>query len=763
MNKKKKFRFYTHKKPLPNESLPEFLQGQELEVVEVDRISELKPEEKIQDNDVVCISGRLLMKAFRMRDRERSARKILDCVSDAVFLLDSKDEVVWANQSARNMTGKHGNDILHQDIYNLLGNYKFVQNIVPTSVCRKTGGTQKGEFYSIKDRRQFFEMEASPWSGGAMADNDDDVKNVLVIVRDITELRLQAESRFNKLRTIHEIGYKLNSSNLETLDTKNPKKRTPQQRMDILRDDIITAARQLMEHEMFELRRVSENGETLDLFAQRGMLPEIKRREVKIARNGYGINGFVAATRDSYMCPDTQNDPRYLSGGIGSRSSLTVPIMFRDELMGILNVESKRENAFTLEDEMYLWIFSRDIGVALNTFRLMEEGRQEAKEEARQEATKTSVEEIHKTMAVPVSRILESTAKLKPFTENSQEMQVELYNISANAQAIRTLVLRVGRELEMGSVVPAEPEIVPKKCSVLYVDATHEYRQETLEFLQKKGMDVYLTQSGQEALLVVRKALEKNEPYYAILVGMGGVKDFGTYHEFMDALAGVYGEFKIPPRFVLLQKGENLSEGDQVEKICEKYPYCRHLVLPENLKSLPGAIGEVAGELFGKRVLLLDSLMLEEDQEVDSAEEILRRRGCTLEEVSSGRKALEDIRAALSQGQPYSLVIVALKTIADFEDRMMFFDELIDLYAEFDAKPPLVLAMRLMNHDPGHVGVNVHLKLEYVKDVGIPYTEDQFIESLLKVLKSVSEMVSPSDSASESQDGEDAVPARGDI
>src|SRR3712207_8342127 len=48
----------------------------------------------------------------------------------------------------------------------------------------------------------------------------------------------------------------------------------------------------------------------------------------------------------SYLCPDTAADPRYLEGATGARSSMTVPLKYHDEVVGTLNVESPRTNAF---------------------------------------------------------------------------------------------------------------------------------------------------------------------------------------------------------------------------------------------------------------------------------------------------------------------------------------------------------------------------------------------------------------------------------
>ena len=69
---------------------------------------------------------------------------------------------------------------------------------------------------------------------------------------------------------------------------------------------------------------------------------------------GNGVTGFVAATGKSYLCEDTENDPIYLPGAPEARSSLTVPLVLHDEILGTFNVESPRVGAFNEHDLQFV-------------------------------------------------------------------------------------------------------------------------------------------------------------------------------------------------------------------------------------------------------------------------------------------------------------------------------------------------------------------------------------------------------------------------
>src|SRR5205823_13013988 len=102
-----------------------------------------------------------------------------------------------------------------------------------------------------------------------------------------------------------------------------------------------------------------------------GLVPEAANRALYAQQEGNGVTGFVAATGTSYLCEDTTSDPLYLEGCKGAKSSLTVPLILHDEVIGTFNVESPEPRAFTESDSMFLEIFTRDVAVALHTLELL--------------------------------------------------------------------------------------------------------------------------------------------------------------------------------------------------------------------------------------------------------------------------------------------------------------------------------------------------------------------------------------------------------
>jgi signal transduction histidine kinase len=69
---------------------------------------------------------------------------------------------------------------------------------------------------------------------------------------------------------------------------------------------------------------------------------------------GRGVTGWVAKMGKPLRVPDVTADPRYVSVRKDIRSELAVPLLVEGTLIGVLNVDSTRYNAFSAEDEELL-------------------------------------------------------------------------------------------------------------------------------------------------------------------------------------------------------------------------------------------------------------------------------------------------------------------------------------------------------------------------------------------------------------------------
>ncbi|PYU63788.1 MAG: serine/threonine protein phosphatase [Acidobacteria bacterium] len=91
-----------------------------------------------------------------------------------------------------------------------------------------------------------------------------------------------------------------------------------------------------------------------------------------------GLTGTAAGERRVLRINDVTDDSRYIrcESGVTVRSELVVPLLLRDRLIGVLDLESSEPHAFTLEHERMLSTLGSYIAVALENARLYQEARQ---------------------------------------------------------------------------------------------------------------------------------------------------------------------------------------------------------------------------------------------------------------------------------------------------------------------------------------------------------------------------------------------------
>jgi phosphoserine phosphatase RsbU/P len=90
-----------------------------------------------------------------------------------------------------------------------------------------------------------------------------------------------------------------------------------------------------------------------------------------------GLTGTAAGERRVLRINDVTDDPRYIhcETGVEARSELVVPLLLRDRLVGVLDLESAKPHAFTAEHERMLQTLGSYIAVALENARLYQETR----------------------------------------------------------------------------------------------------------------------------------------------------------------------------------------------------------------------------------------------------------------------------------------------------------------------------------------------------------------------------------------------------
>lgn len=103
-------------------------------------------------------------------------------------------------------------------------------------------------------------------------------------------------------------------------------------------------------------------------------------REIRIPI-GSGVTGWVAQNRRPLRIGDVSADPRYIQVSPETRSELAIPLLYRGELLGVLNLESERLNAYTESDEEMLSTLAGSLAAIIANARLLERLRRQMERE----------------------------------------------------------------------------------------------------------------------------------------------------------------------------------------------------------------------------------------------------------------------------------------------------------------------------------------------------------------------------------------------
>lgn len=422
--------------------------------------------------------------------------QILEGMPDGVVLLDSDNTIRWANGRMREWCGRE--NLISANFYSALGSPEILgPDFCPFHTALATGQPTGSTLRSSEGR--YYQVHAAPVREiSAHPRRPIPPRHLIVTVRDVTHEMLQQQ----KLAAIHQAGMELADLTPDELFHM-----TVEQRIDLLKQNILHYTRDLLHFDVVEIRLLDQRTGRLEPLLSVGMEPEAANRMLYAQPQGNGVTGFVAATGKSYLCEDTTEDPLYLSGAKDAKSSLTVPLVLHDEVIGTFNVESPEPRAFTESDLQFLEIFSRDVAMALNTLELLVAERASIAAE--------SIEAIHSAVALPVDEILNDAVNvMERYIGHEPEVVERLRRILRNARDIKQVIQKVGQKMAPAAAHPQAQQVDDRPLlrdrRVLVVDADENVRSAAHGLLERYGCIVETAPDGAEAVFMVRSLMPEN-------------------------------------------------------------------------------------------------------------------------------------------------------------------------------------------------------------------------------------------------------------
>ena len=169
--------------------------------------------------------------------------------------------------------------------------------------------------------------------------------------------------------------------------------------------------RKVIDYEIFGILLLNEKTQELRFRFQVGYPREVaERMRIKV---GEGVTGIAAQRREAILVDDVANDPRYISAVPNVRSELAVPLIVKNRLIGVIDIESPQPNHFTEEHKRLLTLIASRMAVGIENARLYTRTTRQARtlvllnEIARELTSILNVDELLKRIAELLSRLID--------------------------------------------------------------------------------------------------------------------------------------------------------------------------------------------------------------------------------------------------------------------------------------------------------------------------------------------------------------------
>lgn len=330
----------------------------------------------------------------------------------------------------------------------------------------------------------------------------DDVVELVALCDDVTS-NVAHQQKLNAL-------YKA-AQELDSLDPEQLAEMNVACRVELLKQNVRRYVHDFLRYNVIEIRIVEPKTGRLVPLMEEGMTKEAAERELFARTEDNGVTGYVAATGQPYLCRDTANDPHFIKGSEGARSSMTVPIEYHGQVIGTLNVESPHVNSFGSEELQFTELFARELGRCLNTLNLLN-----AQEQC---AAAGVIENVNREIAMPADDLLAVTSGLIEQLGDRPELVQLLRRVLADARKMKLAVHHVGGEVGRLAIAGPDPKLDGMR--ILVIDQDERIRKSAHSILEKKGCVVETAATATEGISMARSGT-----YDAVLVSVRH-KDMG--------------------------------------------------------------------------------------------------------------------------------------------------------------------------------------------------------------------------------------------
>jgi sigma-B regulation protein RsbU (phosphoserine phosphatase) len=182
--------------------------------------------------------------------------------------------------------------------------------------------------------------------------------------------------------------------------------------LDELLGRIAELLQRLIDFQIFSILLLDASGEKLQhRFSLRFNENVHVKHEIPLGR---GLVGQAAQTMQAILVPDVSKDPRYIAANPETRSELAVPLIYKEKVIGVLDLEHTRRGFFTEEHRRTITTLAAQVAIAIENARLYEQIAQQERRLERDLALARELQMRLLPQTLPQLAHLEVAAKFTP-------------------------------------------------------------------------------------------------------------------------------------------------------------------------------------------------------------------------------------------------------------------------------------------------------------------------------------------------------------
>ena len=169
--------------------------------------------------------------------------------------------------------------------------------------------------------------------------------------------------------------------------------------------------RKVIDYEIFAILLLNEKTQELHVRFQIGYPAHVAERlRIKV---GDGVTGLSAQQREAILVGDVTKDPQYIAAVPNVRSELAVPLIVKNRLIGVIDIEAQQADYFHEEHKRLLTLIASRMAVGIENARLHTRTSRQARtlmllnEIARELTSILNLDELLKRIAELLSRLID--------------------------------------------------------------------------------------------------------------------------------------------------------------------------------------------------------------------------------------------------------------------------------------------------------------------------------------------------------------------